>query len=96
MEERGRRRCRRAERTKQQEYSFTGAIGAARGDSRPADVGGYQVKSQLATCGLRNSENPTSDNLKPQETRNQDSDDMGLDGTELSYPGSSVVADEKS
>ena len=33
--------------------SFTGASGASRGDSRPADVGGYQVKSHLATCGLR-------------------------------------------
>jgi hypothetical protein len=33
--------------------SLTGAIGAARGDSRLADAGGYQVKSHLATCGLR-------------------------------------------
>ena len=33
--------------------SFTGAIGAARGVSRPADVGGYQVKSHLTTCRLR-------------------------------------------
>jgi hypothetical protein len=33
--------------------SFTGAIGAFEGDSRPADVGGYPIKSLLATCGLR-------------------------------------------
>ena len=49
-----------------------------------------------ATCGLRNPENPTSDNLKPQETTKKDAPDMGLDGAGLSYPGSSVVADEKS
>ena len=36
--------------------SFSGAIGAARGDSRPADVGGYQVKSHLATIAPRSGE----------------------------------------
>ena len=51
---------------------------------------------EQATCGLRNSENPTSDNLNPQETTKQDGADMGLDGAELSCHGSSVVADEKS
>ena len=45
------------------------------------------------TCGLRNFENPTSDNLNPQETTSQGAPDMGLDGAGLSYPGSSVVAD---
>jgi hypothetical protein len=44
------------------------------------------------TCGLRNSQNPTADNLNPQETTNQTAPDMGLDGAELSCPGSSVVA----
>jgi len=44
-----------------------------------------------ATCGLRNSENPTSDNLKPQETTKSDAPDTGLDGAKLSCPGSSVV-----
>src|SRR6476469_9343108 len=34
-----------------------------------------------ATCGLRNSENPTSDNLTPQETTNQPDLEVGADGT---------------
>ena len=50
---------------------------------------------ERATCGLRNSETPTSDNLNPQETAKQDAPDMGLDGAELSCPGSSVVAEEE-
>jgi hypothetical protein len=33
-----------------------------------------------ATCGLRISENPTANNLNPQETTSQDAPDMGLDG----------------
>ena len=45
-----------------------------------------------ATCGLRNSQIPTSDNLSPQETTRPDAPDMGLDRAELSCPGSSVVA----
>ena len=45
------------------------------------------------TCGLRILEAPTSDNVTPQETTNLDSLDMGLDGPDLSCPGSSVVAD---
>ena len=49
---------------------------------------------ELATCGLRNFENTTSDNLTPQETTNQVAPEMGTDGPELSCPGSSVVADE--
>jgi hypothetical protein len=51
---------------------------------------------ELATCGLRNFENTTSDNLTPQETTNQPAPDMGLDGARLSCPGSSVVADASS
>ena len=47
-----------------------------------------------ATCGLRNFDNPISDNLNQQKTAKQRAPDMGLDGVELSYPGSSVVADE--
>jgi hypothetical protein len=45
-----------------------------------------------ATCGLRNSDNPTSDNLKPLKTTKQDALEVGTDGPELSCPGSSVVA----
>jgi hypothetical protein len=37
---------------------------------------------EQATCGLRNSENPTSDNQKPQETTNQPDLDVGTDGPE--------------
>ena len=52
------------------------------------------TRIERATCGLRNSANPTSDNLKPQETTNQADLELGTDGPELSCPGSSVVADE--
>ena len=45
------------------------------------------------TCSLRISDNPTADNLIPQETTNQDAPDMGPDGPGLSCPGSSVVAE---
>jgi hypothetical protein len=44
------------------------------------------------TCGLRISASPISDNLTQQETTKQDAPDMGLDGADLSFPGSSVVA----
>jgi hypothetical protein len=47
---------------------------------------------ERTTCGLRISDSPTSDNLTPQETTNQDAPDMGDDGGELSCPGGSVVA----
>jgi hypothetical protein len=47
----------------------------------------------ILTCGLRISDNPTSDHLTPQEITNQDTPDMGADGGDLSCPGSSVVAD---
>ena len=46
-----------------------------------------------ATCGLQSSERPTSDNLTPQETTNQDSTDMEPDRGGLPCPGSSVIAD---
>jgi len=42
----------------------------------------------------RDSKHPTSDNLNPQETTKQDALDMGVDGADLSCPGSNVVADE--
>jgi hypothetical protein len=51
------------------------------------------IRIERTTCGLRISDNPTSDNLTPQETTNQDASDMGQDGAGLSCPGSSVVAD---
>ena len=52
--------------------------------------------SQLSrtTCGLQNSASPTSDNLTPQETTNQEVGETGLDGGSLPCPGSSVVADD--
>ena len=48
-----------------------------------------------ATCGLQNSDSPTSDNLTPQETTKQDSGTVGADGAGLSCPGSSVVAESR-
>ena len=47
----------------------------------------------VLTRGLGIASNPTSANLNPQETTNQDAPVMGLDGSDLSCPGSSVVAD---
>ena len=47
-----------------------------------------------ATCGLRISANPASDNLNPQQPTIQDAREMGADGAGFSCPGSSVVADE--
>jgi len=48
---------------------------------------------EQANCGLRNSKNPTSDNLNQQETTKPDAPEVGADGAELSCPGSNVVAD---
>ena len=45
------------------------------------------------TCGLQNSESPTSDNLTSQETTAHDTGTVGADGASLSCPGSNVVAD---
>jgi hypothetical protein len=50
------------------------------------------IRIERTPCGLRISASPTSDNLTPQETTNQDAPDMGPDGADLSCPGSSVVA----
>ena len=44
------------------------------------------------THGLQSSANPTTDKLTPQETTSQDAPDMGVDGGDLSRPGSSEVA----
>jgi len=44
-------------------------------------------------CGLRISEDPTSDNVTPQETAKRDTLDVGVDGTGLSCAGSSVVTE---
>jgi hypothetical protein len=52
------------------------------------------TRIERATCGLRISRNPTSDNLTPQETTKQHAPEVGTDGAELSCPGSSVVADQ--
>ena len=51
------------------------------------------IRIERTTCGLRISNSPTSDSLTPQEITNQDTPDTGLDGAELSCPGSSVVAE---
>jgi hypothetical protein len=58
-----------------------------------APAPGILSEARTLTCGLRISDSPTSDNLTPQETTNQDAPDMGADGAGLSCPGSSVVAD---
>jgi hypothetical protein len=50
------------------------------------------IRIERTTCGLRISDNPTSDNLTPQETTTQDASEVGPDGPGLSCPGSSVVA----
>ena len=54
---------------------------------------GAKIESTV-TRGLGIASTPTSDNLTPQETTNQDTPDMETDGAGLSCPGSSVVADE--
>ncbi len=46
------------------------------------------------TCGLQNSERPTSDNVTPQETTEQESGTVGADGAGLPCAASSVVTDE--
>jgi len=46
---------------------------------------------EQATCDLRISESPT---VTSQGTTKPDAPDMGLDGAELSCPGSSVVAED--
>jgi hypothetical protein len=51
------------------------------------------IRIERTTCGLRISESPTSDNLTPLETTNQDAPEVGADGADLSCPGSSVVAE---
>jgi hypothetical protein len=48
-----------------------------------------------ATCGLRNSANPTPGNLNLQETTTQADRDVVAGGPELSCPGSTVVAEPK-
>ena len=52
-----------------------------------------EIRIKWNTCGLRISPNPTSDNLTPQQTTNQDAPDMGADWADLSCPGSSLVAE---
>lgn len=45
-----------------------------------------------STCGLQNSDSPTSNTLTLQETIEEDSGMVGADGADLSCAGSSVVA----
>ena len=52
------------------------------------------IRIERTTCGLRNSDNPTSDNLTPEETTNQDTPEVAACGASLSCTGSSVVAGE--
>jgi hypothetical protein len=80
------------------------AVSATRTAPTPLEQGPYlqgltmepATRIEWATCGLRNSEIPISDNLTPQETTNQMAPEMDTDGAELSCPGSSVVAKEPS
>jgi len=51
----------------------------------------FRQSGKWTTCDLRISDDPTSDNLTPQETITQDALDMGPGGVSLSCPGSSVV-----
>jgi hypothetical protein len=51
------------------------------------------TRIERATCGLRISDNPPSDNLIQQETTTQEVLDMGPDGADLSCPGSGEVAE---
>jgi hypothetical protein len=62
-------------------------------DHRVSRCFGIKLAPIALTCRSRNSDSPTSDNLSPQETINQDTPDMGLDGAGLSCPGSSEVAE---
>jgi hypothetical protein len=45
------------------------------------------------TCGLRNLDNPISDNLSQPETTKQDALQVGTDRAGLGCPGSSAVAE---
>lgn len=56
---------------------------------------GTRLAPIALTCSLRISDNPTSDNLTPQETTEEESGTVGADGAGLSCPGSSVVAESK-
>lgn len=49
-----------------------------------------------ATRSLGITPSPASDNIGPQDTTRQAIDEMGPDGPDLSYPGSSVVTEIKS
>ena len=52
------------------------------------------TRIERATCGLRISDTPPSDNLTTQETTEEESGTVGADGARLSCPGSSVVAED--
>ncbi len=58
-----------------------------RDSDRPLNV------KEALTCGLQNSDSPTSDHVTPQETTTQKVGATGLDGDGLPWPGSSVVAE---
>jgi|CXWL01.1.fsa_nt_gi hypothetical protein len=49
-----------------------------------------------ATCGLENSDSPSSDNVAPQETTTQETGTVGANEAGLSSPGGSVVAESRS
>ena len=51
------------------------------------------IRIERTTCGLQISDNPTSDNLTPQETTDQADLEVDADGAGLSCPGSSLVAE---
>jgi len=56
---------------------------------------GTRLAPIALTSSLRNPDDPTTDNLTPQETTIQDTAQVGTDGDGLSCPGSSVVAEER-
>lgn len=48
-----------------------------------------------ATYALQDSDNPTSDNLTPEETTEEESGTVGADEADLSCPSISVVAESR-
>lgn len=49
----------------------------------------------MIECRIQISNSPTSGNLSPRETTEEESGTVGADGAGLSCPGSSEVADTK-
>jgi hypothetical protein len=90
----------------QQTVTLTVTLDELRGESRgtanrqPVETSAELVELargiEPPTGGLQIFDGPTSDNLTPQETTNQDPLDMAADGPGLCRSGSNVVADVNS